>query len=151
MQPSGRLVPLPHSTRFLHVRGTNPPNFVESPAQVGFDPSGRWLVVTIKVLDEIDLFSVDDNGLPGANPVINPSSGSTPFGFGFDPTGHLIVAEPFGPAEPGDGAAGAVSSYAIGDDGSLISISPTVEDQQTAGPRPSGPKTGIVCSWIRWF
>lgn len=139
--PSGRLTPIPGSTRSLGAGGTNPPNFVRSPAQIGFDPSGRWLVVTIKSANVIDLFAVDDDGLPSADPVVNASSGSTPFGFGFDARGRLIVAEPFGPASPGVGEAGAVSSYTIGDDGALSAISPTVVNFQTAtcwivlGPR----------------
>ena len=140
--PSGRLKPIPGSTRSLNAGGGNPPNFIESPAQVGFDPSGRWLVVTIKSLNQIDLFAVDDNGQPAADPVLNESNGSTPFGFGFDASGHLIVAEPFGPAtEIPAGNAGAVSSYSIGNDGFLSLISATVENQQTAtcwivlGPR----------------
>lgn len=108
--PSGKLTPIPGSTQNLGAGGTNPPSFVESPAQVSFDPTGHWLVVTIKALNEIRLYEVDENGLPASEPVINASNGSTPFGFGFDASGHLIVAEAFGPAAPGVGGAGATSS-----------------------------------------
>jgi len=128
---SGLLTPIPNSTRSLTAGGTNPPNFIKSPAQVSFDPSGRWLVVTLKGLDQIDLFKVE-NGLPAASPVENRSSGSTPFGFGFDAVGRLIVAEPFGPASPGVGGSGAGSSYEIGEYGTLTLISATVLNYQTA-------------------
>jgi 6-phosphogluconolactonase (cycloisomerase 2 family) len=141
VNPAGRLHRIPGSTRSLNAGGTNPPSFIKSPAQVSFDPSGHFLVVTLKERNLIDLFAVDKNGIPSASPVENPSSGSTPFGFGFDARGHLIVAEPFGPATPGVGGSGAVSSYSIKEDGTLTPISATVENGQTAtcwivlGPR----------------
>lgn len=128
----GHLTPLAGSTRSLDVGGDNPPFFLVSPAQVGFDPHGDFLVVTIKGTNEIRVFPVDASGLPSAQPVTTMSHGSTPFGFDFDERGRLIVAEPFGNASPGVPNASAASSYAIRADGSLELLSASVENGQTA-------------------
>lgn len=133
---TGRLTPLPGSTRSLDAGGTNPPFFLVSPAQVGFNPRGDMLVVTEKGSNEIHLFSVDATGLPSADPVSTTSEGFTPFGFAFDRRGHLIVVEAFGTATEGPPpptlGAGAASSYAIAPDGSLQLVSASVGNFQTA-------------------
>lgn len=83
-------------------------------AQVEFSPSGEELVVTEKGTNKIDVFAVNLSGLVSA-PIVTQSVGMTPFGFEFDPAGHLIVSEAFGGA-PG---ASAVSSYFVSGYGSL--------------------------------
>lgn len=128
----GHLEPLTGSTRSLNAGGTNPPLFVESPAQVGFDPSGEWLVVTLKKQNRIDVFAVDKDGLPSAAPVESMANGTTPFSFTFDRRGRLLVVEAFGQGNLGDAGAGAVSSYQIQSDGSLEVISGSVGNTQTA-------------------
>src|SRR5262249_41350865 len=50
---SGRLLPLPNSTRPLSGTSTGP-------AQASFSPNGRWLVVTEKNTNTIDVFEVGD-------------------------------------------------------------------------------------------
>lgn len=132
LRHDGRLVPIAGSTRSLDVGGTNPPFFLVSPAQVGFDPRGDFLVVTIKGTDEIRVYPVDFEGLPSAEPVTTISHGSTPFGFDFDQRGRLIVAEPFGNASPGVPNTSAASLYRIRRDGSLDLLSASVENGQTA-------------------
>jgi 6-phosphogluconolactonase (cycloisomerase 2 family) len=57
-----------------------------------------------------------------------PSAGQEPFGFAFDPRGHLIVSEAFGGAPN----ASAVSSYDVAPDGAIVPVSPVVATQQTA-------------------
>jgi 6-phosphogluconolactonase len=75
LDPSGHLTPLPGSTRSLQAGGMNPPEFLESPAEVGFSPLGDWLVVTVKgphepePMHQIHLFAVDSNGLPSEHPI----------------------------------------------------------------------------------
>ena len=132
---AGDLAPLPGSTRGLGAGGTNPPFFLVSPAQVGFNPKGDMLVVTEKGSNEIHVFTVDPGGIPAAQPVTSISNGFTPFGFGFDKRGRLIVAEAFGtgsqPPPPTLGA-GAISSYEIRSDGSLKLLSGSVGNFQTA-------------------
>ena len=87
-------------------------------AEVDFTPDGRWLVVTEKATSKIDTYAVDANGV-AHGPTVSASSGATPFGFGIDRRGHVIVSE----AGPG-----AVSSYNIGANGLLHTISASVMD-----------------------
>ncbi|MDQ3671550.1 MAG: lactonase family protein [Actinomycetota bacterium] len=89
------------------------------PAQIQFDPSGDTLVVTEKATNSIDTYVVGSNGIAGG-PNVEASSGQTPFGFAFDKRGRVIVSEAFG------GAASALSSYELGDEGGLSVISPSV-------------------------
>lgn len=110
----GQLIPLADSTRDLGTGGF---------AQVGFDPLGNNLVVTDRDENEILVFLVDRHGLAAMVPVTSPSIGVAPFAFIFDQQGHLLVAE---------AGSGAVSSYEIGDDGSLQVISPSVKNDQAA-------------------
>jgi 6-phosphogluconolactonase len=97
------------------------------PAQVSFDPRGTTLVVTEKGTNLIDTYDVDrDTGL-ASGPNAQASEGSTPFGFAFDPRGHLIVSEAFG----GAADQSAVSSYSV-EDGVIDAISPSVGTTETA-------------------
>jgi 6-phosphogluconolactonase len=117
---AGNLKPLARSTIGLSGSGIDP-------AQVEFTPSGSQIVVTEKNTNQIDVYRVRANGrLSG--PSVQASEGETPFGFAFDPSGRLIVSEAFGGAPN----ASAMSSYAVGGDGSLASISASVPTGQTA-------------------
>ena len=51
------------------------------PAQVGFSPDGRTLVVTERGADRILTFPVEPSGSLG-EPLIHASAGRTPYGFG---------------------------------------------------------------------
>jgi 6-phosphogluconolactonase len=117
---SGSLTPIAGSTTGLSGADI-------APAQVEFTPDGRKLVVTEKNTNLIDVYTVGPGGRL-RSPNVQPSEGETPFGFAFDPAGRLIVSEAFG------GAAGAstMSSYAIGRDGGLTTISAEVPDGETA-------------------
>jgi 6-phosphogluconolactonase (cycloisomerase 2 family) len=117
----GRLKALPGSTRPL----TGGPT--ADPAQVAFTPDGRLLVVTEKATNVIDTYVVGRDGRPSP-PRSSPSHGMTPFGFGFDRRGTLVVSEAFG----GGPDQGAVSSYDVSRHGSLAVVSGSVRDFQTA-------------------
>jgi 6-phosphogluconolactonase (cycloisomerase 2 family) len=117
---SGALSVLPGSSRALSGTGVGP-------AQVSFDPSGGWLVVTEKNTNRIDVYAVGANGYASA-PVVNPSAGQTPFGFAFNQHGVLIVSEAFG----GAANASAVSSYTLGAGGTLQVVSASVPTTETA-------------------
>jgi 6-phosphogluconolactonase len=97
------------------------------PAQVSFDPHGRTLVVTEKDTNLIDTYDVNRRTGLASGPNSQPSAGQTPFGFAFDPRGHLIVSEAFG----GAADASAVSSYAV-DDGVIDPITPSAATTETA-------------------
>ena len=117
---TGHLTVLPGSSRPLSGTGVGP-------AEVGFDPSGSWLVVTEKNTNRIDVFAVGSGGLASA-PVVNASAGQTPFGFAFNQQGVLIVSEAFG----GAADASAVSSYTLGSNGTLAVVSASVPTTETA-------------------
>jgi 6-phosphogluconolactonase len=117
----GTLTPLAGSTRPL-VGGAT-----ADPAQVGFSLDGNLLVVTEKMGNRLDTYTVDKSGLPSA-PIANASSGLTPFGFAFNNDGYLIVSEAFG-GMPGQGKA---SSYELISGGQLNVISGSVPNGQTA-------------------
>jgi len=78
------------------------------PAQIGFGPDGRTLVVTQRGADAIAAYPVRDDGTLG-EPATIDSSGPTPYGFAFASGGTLVVTEAFR-AEKG---AAAASSYSI--------------------------------------
>jgi 6-phosphogluconolactonase len=108
-----------------------------SPAEVGFDPSGRVLVVTEKTTNMITTFTVDDDGLPSA-PISQASAGKEPFGFAFDKRGQLLVTEASCsvPKPPGNLPTclvppdkPALSSYKVASDGTLTLIDNSVDDQ----------------------
>lgn len=95
-----KIEPVAGSTRMLDAGS--------DPAQVGFSPDGRTLIVTERATNAIVTFPVDDAGLLG-EPTALASSGQTPYGFAVTPSGVLVVTEAFG-AQPGKAAA---SSYVI--------------------------------------
>src|SRR5216684_932745 len=82
------------------------------PAQIGFNSDGDLLVVAEKNTNNIDVFSVDDDGV-AVGPTVVPSAGQTPFGFAFGKRNQVFVSDAFG----GAANAGAVSSYEASDDG----------------------------------
>lgn len=116
----GRLRPIHGSTRSLSGVGTGP-------AQVSFSPDGDALVVTEKATNKIVTFQVDRDGFPGLG-LIQDSNGQTPFGFAFGKRDQLFVSEAFGGAPD----ASATSSYEIGRDGLLTTVSASVGTNQTA-------------------
>jgi len=120
LQANGSLVPIASSSRGLS-------NAAAGPAEVGFDPSGAWLVVTEKNTNKIDTWKITDAGL-AVGRVINASSGVTPFGFTFTSQGVLAVTEAFG----GAANASAVSTYTINDNGTLNVISASTPTTETS-------------------
>ncbi len=114
----GGLTPIPGSVQTLTGAG---------PAEVAFNPTGQVLVVTEKATSTIDTFTVDANGVASAA-IPHASNGATPFGFAFDNKGDLIVSEVGG----GPAGTSALSSYAVGADGSLTTISGSVPDFEIA-------------------
>jgi 6-phosphogluconolactonase len=118
---NGALTPLPGSAR--PITGGS----AADPTQIAFTPDGKLLVVTGKMPNNIDTYTIDRRGQP-SGPRPNRSNGMTPFGFAFDNRGNLVVSEAFGGAP----MQGAMSSYAVSRDGILDVISGSVRDFQTA-------------------
>ncbi|WP_160111427.1 lactonase family protein [Tolypothrix sp. NIES-4075] len=119
--------------------GLNPPAFPRSPAQIGFTPDKQKLVVTVKGTNTIYVFPLSRNGRPTSpslTQVGNPFQ-PTPFGFAFAKTydsskSYLLVTEPFGATStiPAPSAS-AVSSFEIGNDGALTTITQSLPNGQT--------------------
>ena len=86
------------------------------PAQIGFAPDGRTLVVTQRGADAISAYPVREGGTLG-EPSTVMSSGPTPYGFAFASDGTLVVTEAFR-AQKG---AAAASSYATSE-GTLATV-----------------------------
>lgn len=97
------------------------------PAQISFNTDGDVLLVAEKSTNNIDVFSVDDDGV-AVGPTVVPSAGQTPFGFAFGKRNEVFVSDAFG----GAANAGAVSSYVVSDNHSLITITAGAVDGQTA-------------------
>jgi len=113
---------IPNSSRALSMKSAGP-------AQIGFSNGGNVLVVTERGTNMISTYQVNPNGTV-VGPKVQPSSGKTPFGFGFTPNGKLVVSEANGGgANPGGST---VSLYAVAADGTLTAETSSLHTQQTA-------------------
>ncbi len=117
---NGKLSPISGATQLLSGSQAGP-------AQVQFSPDGKLLVVTEKMTNKITAYVVGSNGVAGA-PLVQNSSGATPFGFYFSKNNQLVVSEAFGGATDQS----KVSSYTISDDGSVHVITASIPTKQTA-------------------
>jgi 6-phosphogluconolactonase (cycloisomerase 2 family) len=61
-------------------------------AEVRANPTGSLVVVTERVSNRLETFAVGPDGSLG-DPVVTAAAGSTPFGFDFAKSGHVIVSE----------------------------------------------------------
>lgn len=91
------------------------------PACIAFSPCGRYLVLSERTANKLDLYCVDPCGTL-CLASIEESSGNAPFGLTFTRNGILLVSE-VGP--------NALSSYAI-EDGALRVISASITNGQQA-------------------
>jgi 6-phosphogluconolactonase (cycloisomerase 2 family) len=104
LSDEGALAAIPGSARSLSRPDADP-------AQIGFSPDGRQLVVTERNHDALAVYTVDGSGL-ATGPASFPTAGATPYGFDFTPDGGLVVTEAFGGAV----GAAAASSYRFADE-----------------------------------
>src|ERR1700676_5293962 len=111
---NGNLVRIPNSLRFLSG------NAVAS-GSVAFSPDGRFLVVTEKATNNIDVFSVLSDGT--LSPItVTPSVGPGAFSASFTRNDVVLVSET-GPGGPNQSA---ISSYSVPSNGTLTPISSSV-------------------------
>jgi 6-phosphogluconolactonase len=100
-----------------------------------------------RVANRLETLPLDVLGRPGA-PVVTPSGGAVPFGFGISPQGTIVVSE---------AGASTVSSYRAGLDGMLHTITASLPVGQGAAcwvaVPPSGrlAYTGNAAGGIRCF
>ena len=110
-----RLAQIPHSTRFL---STN----TSGAASIAFSPDGRFLAVTERLTNSIDVFLVQPDGT--LSPIVqNASAGPGAFAVTFAPNGAAIVSET-GPGGVPNGSA--ITSYAVQANGTLSALSASV-------------------------
>jgi len=111
----GRLVALPGSTRALSADNTGP-------AEVAFTHDGNTLIVTERLTNLIDTFTVGDDGLTAVHQTF-ASAGADPFGFSVGQHDRIFVSE---------ATDSTASSYSVSDDGDLNVISASVPTKQHA-------------------
>jgi 6-phosphogluconolactonase len=119
----GDLHAIPGATRLLSTAHPNP-------AQVQIDPSGRFLLVTEKLTNLIDVYRIQGDGSLSALTSF-PSTGVYPFGMAFNPARpqELIVDDGFGFG--GSHPTGAVTAYRLAH-GTIRLINGPVPDFQVA-------------------
>jgi len=106
---------IPNSTRFL---STN----TSGAASISFSPDGRFLAVTERLTNRVDVFLVQADGT--LSPVVeNSSAGPGVFAVAFAPNGAAIVSET---GAPGVVNGSAITSYAVQANGTLSAISTSV-------------------------
>src|SRR5258708_11920392 len=116
----GKLVRIQKALRFLSG------NAVAS-GSVAFSPDGRFLIVTEKATNNLDVFSVLSDGT--LSPItVTPSVGPGAFSASFTGNDEALVSET-GPGAPNESA---ISSYAVNSDGTLTPISSSVPTLGTA-------------------
>jgi 6-phosphogluconolactonase (cycloisomerase 2 family) len=111
---NGHLTRIPDSLHFLSGNGVNS-------ASVAFSGNGRYLAVTERATNNLDVFTVQADGRLSAI-TVTASVGPGAFSLTFAPHGTAIVSET-GASGPNSSA---ISSYSIASDGTLIPISASV-------------------------
>jgi 6-phosphogluconolactonase len=97
-------------------------------ASLAFSPDGRFLVVTEKVPNNIDVFRVNPDGTLGPI-VVNPDADPGVFSVSFTPNGTLIASETGTPSITNSAT---ISSYNIPVNGKLVPVSEHVPTFGTA-------------------
>ena len=113
------LTPIAGSTRALNAGATDA-------AQVRFSPDGGVLVVTGRSSNRIDTFVVGNDGMLGDLKTFDVAPGGTPFGFDFDNKGHVLVSL------AGVAGSSGAASYALGEDGTVSTITAPIATGQRA-------------------
>ena len=111
----GQLRPIKNATAFLTAN-------VTGGASITISTDGRFLAVTERIANNIDIFSIHPDGTL-APIVVNASPGPGTFSAAFAPDGKLIVSET-GPA--GAVNASAISSYSVLAGGTIAAVSQSV-------------------------
>ena len=104
---------IPDSLRFLSGKDIGS-------ASVAFSPDGKFLLVTERATNSIDVFSVLPNGTLSAI-TVNQNVGAGTFAVAFDRNGAALVSE-----TGTGGKTSAISSYSVQPDGTLLPISSSV-------------------------
>jgi len=85
LDDDGHLVTIPNSIRYLSATNTGP-------SSLAFSPDGRFLLVTEKVTNNIDVFSVNSDGSL-SQPTITPNPIPGVFDVDFSPGGAALIVQ----------------------------------------------------------
>ena len=121
----GQLVGIPNSIRYLSATNTGP-------SSLAFSPDGRFLLVTEKVTNNIDVFSVNSDGSL-SQPTITPDPIPGIFDVVFSPDGAALIVHTGGSTNT---SASTVSSYLVQEGGTLVPVTGSV------------PTLGTFACWI---
>jgi len=121
---NGQLTPIAGSLEPLSLTGSA----AAVPAQISFDPTGRTLTVTHRIVTgapptpsmRIDTFVLGADSTPGTA-IPNAGTGAAPFGFDYDANGRMIV---------GNALDGSISSYQLNSTTGVLTLldnEPTTE------------------------
>ena len=125
LDEDGHLVMIPNSIRYLSATNTGP-------SSLAFSPDGRFLLLTEKITNNIDVFSVRSDGTL-SQPTITPDPIPGVFDVVFSPDGAALIVQ-IGAA--GSQNASSVSSYLVQADGTLSPVTGSV------------PTNGTFACWI---
>ena len=112
---NGNLVGIPNSIRYLSATNTGP-------SSLAFSPDGRFLLVTEKVTNNIDVFSVQSDGTL-SQPTITPDPIPGVFDVVFSPGGAALIVQTGGASNAN---VSSVSSYLVQPDGTLLPVTASV-------------------------
>ena len=125
LDETGHLIRIPDSIRYLSATNTGP-------SSLAFSPDGRFLLVTEKVTNNIDVFSVGSDGTL-SQPTITPDPIPGVFDVVFSPDGAALIVQTGGAGSPN---ASTVSSYLVQEGGTLLPVTGSV------------PTLGTFACWI---
>ena len=111
LDEDGHLVMIPNSIRYLSATNTGP-------SSLAFSPDGRFLLVTEKITNNIDVFSVRSDGTL-SQPTITPDPIPGIFDVVFSPDGAALIVQTGGASNAN---ASSVSSYLVQADGTLLPV-----------------------------
>jgi 6-phosphogluconolactonase len=122
---AGYLVAIPNSIRYLSATNTGP-------SSLAFSPDGRFLLVTEKVTNNIDVFSVNSDGSL-SQPTITPNPIPGVFDVVFSPEGAALILQTGGSVTT---RASSISSYRVQEGGTLVPVTGSV------------PTLGTFACWV---
>lgn len=107
----GYLVKIDRWNRQLGFDPNASPEFTSTPAQIGFAPGDRELIITTKGDgSSVETFRVGLFGHLAPNPTVTLLAGRVPFGFDFDRVGRLVLTE---------AGTNSVATFSLRDDGTV--------------------------------
>lgn len=118
----GALEPIDGSTRTLGLANATPPFFLSSPAEAGFTPDGRHLIVTTKINGTVDVFSVGEEGRLSATSV-NSAAAPVPFAWIFDRAGELVL---------NFAGSSSLQTFSVNDNNTITPVGAPVSDTRAA-------------------